>query len=416
MDFTPISQVGEFGLIDRLRDALGIADRDALVQGIGDDAAVYEVGGGRVHVVTTDALVEGVHFDRTFAPLGTLGYKAIAVNVSDVVAMNAEPRWATVALGIADRDALVQGIGDDAAVYEVGGGRVHVVTTDALVEGVHFDRTFAPLGTLGYKAIAVNVSDVVAMNAEPRWATVALGLPNNVSVEAAEVLYEGMAQACRQYGLAVVGGDVTAAERLFLSVTVIGEADEDAVVYRRGAQPGDLLCVTGDLGSAAAGLKVLLAGKEAFEEGVEERPDLAPWSYAVQRQLAPQARLDRVRQWAEAGVRPHALIDISDGLASEVHHLCSASGVGARIEASMLPIHVQTFRAAERFGDRPETYALYGGEDYELLFALSQADADKLPDDSFAVVGTVTEPHEGTMLALSEGEVVPLQASGFQHF
>lgn len=340
MDFTPISQVGEFGLIDRLRDALGITEREALLQGIGDDAAVYRVGDGRVHVVTTDALVEGVHFDRTFAPLGTLGYKAIAVNVSDVVAMNAEPRYATVALG----------------------------------------------------------------------------LPNNVSVEAAEVLYEGMAQACRQYGLAVVGGDVTAAERLFLSVTVIGEVAEEDVVYRRGAEPGDLLCVTGDLGSAAAGLKVLLAGREAFEGGAEEQPDLAPWSYAVQRHLAPQARLDRVRQWAEAGVRPHALIDISDGLASEVHHLCQAGGVGARIEAGLLPIHVQTFRAAERFDDQPPTYALYGGEDYELLFALPEAEADKLPEDTYAIVGTVTEAEEGVVLAMPEGEAVPLEASGFQHF
>lgn len=340
MDFTPISQVGEFGLIDRLRDALGITEREALLQGIGDDAAVYQVGDGRVHVITTDALVEGVHFDRTFAPLGTLGYKAIAVNVSDVVAMNAEPRYATVALG----------------------------------------------------------------------------LPNNVSVEAAEVLYEGMAQACRQYGLAIVGGDVTAAERLFLSVTVIGEAAEEDVVYRRGAEPGDLLCVTGDLGSAAAGLKVLLAGKEAFEEGVEEQPDLAPWSYAVQRHLAPQARLDRVREWAEAGVRPHALIDISDGLASEVHHLCRAGEVGARIEVALLPIHVQTFRAAERFGDQPPTYALYGGEDYELLFALPEAEAEKLPENSFAVVGAVTEASEGVVLAMPEGETVPLEASGFEHF
>lgn len=345
MNFTPISEVGEFGLIDRLRDALGITERAALLHGIGDDAAVYRVGDG-----------------------------------------------------------------------PDGSARVHVVTTDALVEGVHFDRTFAPLGLLGYKAIAVNVSDVVAMNAEPRYATVALGLPNNVSVEAAETMYEGMAQACRQYGLAVVGGDVAAAERLFLSVTVVGEAAEAAVVTRGGAEPGDLLCVTGDLGSAAAGLKVLLAGKEAFEQDGEAQPDLAPWGYVVQRHLAPRARLDRVRTWAEAGVRPSALIDISDGLASEVHHLCRAGGVGARIEAALLPIHVQTARAAERFGDRPETYALYGGEDYELLFALPEAELGKLPEDTYAVVGVVTEPHEGTMLALSGDEAVPLQASGFQHF
>lgn len=337
--FTPISQVGEFGLIDRLRDALGIQVPETLVEGIGDDAAVYRVGGGRVHVVTTDALVEGVHFDRVFVPLGHLGYKALAVNVSDVVAMNADPRYATVALG----------------------------------------------------------------------------LPNNVSVEGAEALYEGIAQACRQYGVAVVGGDVTAAERLVLSVTVIGEAAEDEVVFRRGAQPGDLLCVTGDLGSAFAGLKVLLAEKEAFAAGGAQ-PDLAPWAYVVERHMAPTARLDRLRAWREAGVRPRALIDISDGLASEVHHLCRAGSVGARLEAGLLPVHLQTYKAAQRFGEHAEAYALYGGEDYELLFAMPEEDLAKLPEHSYAVVGTVTEAEEGVVVAVPDGEVVPLEAQGYQHF
>lgn len=337
--FTPISELGEFGLIDRLREALG-----------------------------------------TEAP-----------------------------------EALLEGIGDDAAVYRVGDGRAHVVATDMLVEGVHFDRVFVPLGPLGAKAIAVNVSDVVAMNAEPRYATVALGLPNNVSVEGAEALYEGMAQACRDYGLAVVGGDVAAAERLVLSVTVIGEAAEEEVVLRRGARPGDLLAVTGDLGGAYAGLKVLLAEKEAFAGGGEQ-PDLAPWAYVVERHLAPVARLDRLRAWREAGVRPRALIDISDGLASEVHHLGRAGGVGARLEAGLLPIHVQTYRAAQRFGERPEAYALYGGEDYELLFAMPKEDLEKLPEHTYAIVGTVTEAEEGVVLALPEGEVVPLEPQGFRHF
>ena len=337
--FTPISQVGEFGLIDRLHDALGDA-----------------------------------------AP-----------------------------------DTLAQGIGDDAAVVRIGDGRVHVITTDALVEGVHFDRTFAPVGTLGFKAIAVNVSDVVAMNAEPRYATVALGLPNNMSVEATETLYDGMAHACREYGLTIVGGDIAAAERLFISVTVIGEAAESDVVYRRGARPGDVLCVTGDLGSGAAGLKVLLAEKEAFGES-DAQPDLSAWSYVVQRHLAPQARLDRIRQWREADIKPRALIDISDGLASEVHHLCRAGEVGARIEAALLPIHRQTFKAAERFGDDPATYALYGGEDYELLFAIPEGAAKRLPSDSFAVVGAVTDAVGEVVIGMPDGETRPLTASGFQHF
>ena len=340
--------------------------------------------------------------EPSFTPVSQVGEFGLIDRLADV-------------LGTVPSDDLVRGIGDDAAVYRIGNGRVHVVTTDALVEGVHFDRTFAPLGTLGYKAIAVNVSDIAAMNATPRWATVALGLPNNMSVEAAETLYEGIEAACQQFGLAVVGGDVTAAERLLITVTVVGEADEDAIVYRSGAQPGDLLCITGDVGSAAAGLKVLLAGKEQFAEG-EAQPDLSAWSYAVQRQLAPTARLKRLRQWEEVGVRPHALIDISDGLASEVHHLCRASGVGARLEAALLPIHVQTFKAADRFDDDPATYALYGGEDYELLFALPEALAKRLPGDSFAVVGAVTDDVGEVVLGLPDGEVRPLTATGFQHF
>lgn len=344
--FTPINAIGEFGLIDRLRDTLGI---------------------------TPDS-----------AP-----------------------------------DGLLQGIGDDAAVYRVGEGRVHVVTTDALVEGVHFDRTFVPMRYLGWKAIATNVSDVVAMNARPRYATVALALPNNVSVEQMEALYTGMAEACERYGLAVVGGDVTAAARMTLSVTVIGEAADDAIVYRRGAQVGDLLCVTGDLGSAAAGLKVLLAGKDGFTGGDGEetaQPDLREYAYAVERQLYPQARLNRVDHWVQEGIVPHALIDLSDGLASEVHHLCGASGTGAVIEAGLLPIHVQTFLAAERFDTAPLDFALYGGEDYELLFAIPEADKDKLDENTFAVVGQVVEADAGVTLRMPDGEVLPLEMRGYNHF
>ena len=346
-----------------------------------------------------------------FTPVSAVGEFGLIERLRDVLAADADAP-----------EGLVQGIGDDAAVYRVGEGRVHVVTTDALVEGVHFDRTFTPMRYLGWKAVAVNVSDVAAMNALPRYATVALCLPNNVSVEQAEALYGGMREACARYGLAVVGGDVAAAARLALSVTVVGEAAEADVVYRRGALPGDLLCVTGDLGAAAAGLKVLLAGKQGFEAGGDgdaqagAQPDLAAFAYVVERQLYPQPRLDRLRHWEERGVRPHALIDVSDGLASEVHHLCRESAVGAVVEAGLLPIHVQTFRAAERHGEAPLSLALYGGEDYELLFALPEAEAKKLDPDSYAVVGQVVEPEEGIALRLPEGEVVPLEARGFQHF
>jgi thiamine-monophosphate kinase len=264
------------------------------------------------------------------------------------------------------------------------------------------------------------VSDVAAMNARPRFATVALGLPNNLSVEGAEALYTGIAQACERYGLAAVGGDVTASARLTLSVTVIGEADEQAVVYRRGAQPGDLLCVTGDLGSAAAGLRVLLAGKDGMTSGDgaaddPPQPDLTEFAYVVERQLMPQARLDRVEAWAEAGVRPTSLIDVSDGLASETHHLSQAGTVGAVIDAGLLPVHVQTALAAQRFDERAEAFVLYGGEDYELLFTLPEAEASKLSSDTYAVVGQVVEPKEGVVLRLPDGNRVPLEAAGFRH-
>ena len=350
-EFTPISEVGEFGLIDRLASRLSPATPGALIQGIGDDAAVYRVGGA----------------------------------------------------------------GSD------GPSRVHVVTTDALVEGVHFDRTYAPLGMIGWKAIATSVSDVVAMNAEPRFATVTLGMPNNVSVENAETLYDGMAAACERYGLAIIGGDITAAPRLTLSVTVIGEADEDDIVYRRGAQVGDVLCVTGDLGSAAAGLQVLLAGKEdALATGgdgaASSQPDLSPFAYVVERQLMPQARLDRIRQWRAAGIRPTALIDVSDGLASEVHHLSQAGIVGAVVEGGFLPVHVQTYQAAEKFEARPEAYALYGGEDYELLFTMPEEDVTKLDEGTVAVVGQIVEPEDGVQLRLPDGNLAPLQAGGYKHY
>ena len=349
--FTPVADVGEFGLIDRLRDRLGehASARD-LVVGIGDDAAVYRVGGA----------------------------------------------------------------GSD------GPARVHVVTTDALVEGVHFDRTYVPLRTLGWKAVAVNVSDVAAMNATPRFATIALGLPNNLSVEGAEALYAGVAEACEQYGLAVVGGDTTASARLTLTVTVVGEAREDEVVTRAGAAPGDLLCVTGDLGGAAAGLQVLLAGKESMDAGGDGAGhasiDLTEFAAVVERQLMPQARLDRVRAWAEAGVRPTALIDVSDGLASEAHHLSQAGTVGAVIDGGLLPVHVQTALAAQRFDARAEAYALYGGEDYELLFTVAEADAPTLDPATYAVVGQIVEPDEGVVLRLPDGNRVPLVAGGYKHY
>lgn len=320
-------------------------------------------------------------------------------------------------LGTPDDATIAKSIGDDAAVYRVGEGRVQVVTTDALIEGIHFNRLFMPMEHLGVKAMGVNVSDIAAMNAVPRYATLALGLPHDVSVEQVEAFYRGLRQACDTYGVTVLGGDTTAARRLTISVTLIGEADEADIVYRKGAQPGDLLCVTGDLGGAFAGLKLLLQQQQALrEQGDTFVPDLSSYRRAIQRQLAPVARVRTTQHWAERGVRPHALIDISDGLASEVHHLCRQSGCGAVIEVDRLPIDLETQAIATLFEEDPETYALFGGEDYELLFALDPADREKLDPDTFTVLGIFTEADQGIHVQQPDGEMILLGTGGYQHF
>ena len=316
---------------------------------------------------------------------------------------------------------MLAGISDDAAVYRIDDERVHVLTTDAMIEGIHFDRTFMPMEHLGFKAMSINVSDIVAMNAEPRYATVTLGVPQQVPVEALGQLYEGIKQACRAYGMTVVGGDTTAAHQFTISVSVVGEAQEDAIVYRSSAQPGDVLCVTGDLGASFAGLKALVENREQLQEEGEEgfEPNLDRFNYVIQRHLAPPAQLKAIRDWAEHGLQPNALIDISDGLASEVNHICEASGVGALVHETKLPLAQETREAAKHFGEDVNMYALFGGEDYELLFALPEDELDKLsdlPSDAFFVIGQVTDNDEGVLIEQASGETVPLRPGGFDHF
>ena len=333
--------------------------------------------------------------------------------------------------GSATSDGLAVPIGDDAAVMDLGNGRSQVMTTDLFVEGVHFDRTFAPLRALGWKCIAASASDVCAMNALPTLATVALGVPNNLSVEGAEALYTGIAQACERYGLAVAGGDVTASARLVIAVTVLGEAEAGQIVTRAGAQPGEVLCLTGDVGASAAGLQLLLKGKDALAQpggepdtaspspnGSAEAPklELSDFPVPIERHLMPQARLDRVRLWREVGFQPTSLIDVSDGVASEAHHLSRASIVGLAVEAGLLPVHLQTMAAAEILGQRAETWALYGGEDYELLFTAPREALAVLPEDTYAIIGEVVDPEEGVALRLPDGTAIPMEADGFAHF
>ena len=274
----------------------------------------------------------------------------------------------------------VLGIGDDAAAIDAG-GHYTLVSTDMLVEGVHFDLSFTPLEHLGYKAVAVNVSDIAAMNGVPRQITVSLGLSNRFSVEAIDALYQGITYACHDYGVDLVGGDTTASPSgLLISVTALGEVKPEQMARRRGAEPGNILCVSGDLGGAFAGLQVLEREKVAFLENPEMQPQLTDYDYVVQRQLKPKARTDIVHDLNERGVVPTAMIDISDGLASEVLHLCRQSGVGIQVYEDKLPLDNLTIKTATEFQLSAVTFALNGGEDYELLFTVRQPDYEKLKD------------------------------------
>lgn len=316
-------------------------------------------------------------------------------------------------------DSILCGAGDDAAVYRAKEGSVQVITTDALIEGVHFDRSFTPMSYLGIKAIAVNVSDIVAMNARPRVATIALGIPRNFSLEMAESLYDGIAQACKTYGVQLVGGDTTTSHALSLSITIVGEASAEDLVFRRGANVGDLFCVTGDLGASYAGLQVLVDQRRALDElGEEYEPDLEPHRFVIDRHLKPEARLDFVDVLQKLRVKPTAMIDISDGLASEVNHICKQSGVGATIQVSNIPFDAVTRAVADQFMQDVDTYAFFGGEDYELLFSAHPDDAQKIAKAGHCVViGRVEDATVGIRALGEDGQIVPLDGSGgYDHF
>ncbi len=320
-------------------------------------------------------------------------------------------------LGEPRSEQLLLGISDDAAVYRVNDLHAHVVSTDMLLEGVHFDLSFMPLPMLGRKAISVNVSDVVAMNAVPKYALVSIALPPKISVEMVEDIYRGIRAACDDYGVIVVGGDTSMARQLTISVTMIGEAAIDALCFRRGARAGDMLFVSGTVGGAYAGLKVLLdEHRKLREDGEEYTPDVDAYRYPIGRQLNPQPRLDLVHSLADAGVKPKAMIDISDGFASEVSHICAQSMCGAVLNGASLPVHADAAAVADRFGDNVEQYALFGGEDYELLFAVDPEDAPKLDGLDVTSVGILVDGSEGIRIRRPSGEVVDLQIQGWDHF
>ncbi|MDD4107588.1 MAG: thiamine-phosphate kinase [Prolixibacteraceae bacterium] len=312
--------------------------------------------------------------------------------------------------------STVKGVGDDAAVLDYQGKCV-LLSTDLLTEGVHFNLMYVPLRHLGYKAVIVNLSDIYAMNARPRQITVNLALSGKFSVEAVEELYSGIYLACENYGVDIVGGDTTSSlTGLTISISVLGEALKDDIVYRSGARQGDILCVSGDLGGAYMGLQLLERENEVFKINSNMQPQLEGYDYILGRQLKPEARADIVEAFRKLSVRPGSMIDISDGLSSEILHLCQNSGVGCRLSEGSIPMDSQTRKMAEELHINPLVAALNGGEDYELLFTLSPGDAAKIENDpDFTVIGEITGAAEGVNLVTTGGSVVPLRAQGWDH-
>lgn len=315
-------------------------------------------------------------------------------------------------------ESTLKGVGDDAAVIQYGAGKQTLVSTDLLVEGVHFDLTYVPLKHLGYKAIMVNLSDIYAMNGTPRQVTVSYAASNRFSVEAMEELYAGMLVACKKYGVDLIGGDTTSSTSgLVISVTAIGECEEGQAVYRNGAKEKDLLCVSGDLGGAYMGLQLLEREKFVFKDNPNLQPDLDGNDYILERQLKPEARRDVVEYLHKIGVKPTSMIDVSDGLASEILHLCDQSQVGCELYEEKIPIDLQTYERARDFGLDPTVCALSGGEDYELLFTVSMSDYEKLKEaQDITIIGHMTAKTSGTNLVTKSGGSHPLTAQGWKAF
>ncbi len=313
--------------------------------------------------------------------------------------------------------STVKSIGDDAAVLSFEDKKV-VVTTDLLVEGVHFDLSYMPLKHLGYKAVMVNLSDVYAMNAEATQITVSIAVSNRFPLEALEELYAGIETAANLYNIDVVGGDTTSSTTgLLISVTAIGQALEDEIVYRDGAKPNDLLVVSGDLGGAYMGLQVLEREKEVYKVNPNNQPDLEPYTYIVERQLKPEARKDIIQLLKELEVRPTAMIDISDGLSSEIIHICTNSKVGCDVYENKIPLDPQVISTCEEFNIDSTTVALNGGEDYELLFTVSQEDFPKIKaNPSLSIIGYITEASSGMHLVTRADTKIELKAQGWKNF
>lgn len=312
-------------------------------------------------------------------------------------------------------ESTLKGVGDDAAVMHYGADRDVLVTTDLLLENVHFDLTYVPLKHLGYKSAVVNFSDIYAMNGTPKQITVSLGISSRFTLEHIEELYAGIRLACEFYGVDLVGGDTSASHQgLVISITCLGEAARDKIVYRDGAKPTDIICVSGDLGAAYMGLQLLEREKVASAGRKDFVPDFSGKEYLVERQLKPEARKDIVKELAEAGIKPTAMMDVSDGLSSELIHICKQSHTGCRIYEDRIPIDYQTAVMAEELNMNLVTAALNGGEDYELLFTVPLIDHDRVSKlDGVKVIGYVTDENLGCAMIARDGGEIPLQAQGW---
>lgn len=316
-----------------------------------------------------------------------------------------------------NRNSLL-GVGDDAAVIDISEDEAMLVSTDLLVEGIHFNLMYMPLKHLGYKAVAVNVSDICAMNGTAEQITVSLAVSSRFPLEALEELYEGIHLACAFYNVDLIGGDTTSSvSGLAINITVMGRAKKNEITYRSGANEFDLLVVTGDLGAAYMGLQVLEREKEVFKANPNIQPDLDGHDYIIERQLKPEARKDIIGFLKELDVVPTSMIDISDGLASEILHICKSSKVGCHVYDEKIPIDAKTSMTAIDFNLDPGTCALNGGEDYELLFTIKQDDFDKIKGNPhMTVIGHITNEQDGVYFIDKNGSAITLKAQGWNHF
>lgn len=313
--------------------------------------------------------------------------------------------------------STILGVGDDAAVIDHFGKQT-VVTTDLLLEGIHFDLMYTPLKHLGYKAVVVNLSDIYAMNATPTQITLSIGISNRFSVEALNEFYEGVYFACEKYGVDLIGGDTSSSLKGFvISVTAIGEVAPDQFVKRSTARKGDLICVSGDVGGAYLGLTLMEREKKIYQENPNIQPDLEDESYIVGKLLKPEARKDIIEFFASNQIIPTAMMDVSDGISSEVLHICKQSNLGARVYEEKLPIADASRKAAFKFGLDPTVCALNGGEDYELIFTIAQEDHDKIVlNEEISVIGYITDLEEGVKLLTKGGNQYDLKAQGWNAF